>query len=58
MARPVLKETELRALAIALDELEAYVDTVGIEDEANGLQVWSVRVLQALKKREEEARYG
>jgi hypothetical protein len=45
--------SELRAIAFALDELEAYVGTVGREDDAYERHLWTIR-----KLREVLARFG
>jgi hypothetical protein len=41
-------ESDARALAIALDELEAYTDAIGAEDEAHERQVWACKKLRIL----------
>ena len=47
-----MKQTELRAIEIALDELEAYTGVVGEEDEAHERQQWAIRILHELLERE------
>lgn len=47
-----LVRSELIAIEIALDELEAYVDVIGAEDDAHEKQRWAIRKLRALLARE------
>ena len=47
-----MTSSELRAIIIALDELEAYVGTVGVEDEAHARQAWAIQKLQNVVARE------
>lgn len=49
-----LSRSDLVSIAIAADELEAYIGTIGKEDEAWEKQAWALRKLRALLDREEE----
>ena len=53
---PRLSNVELRALYIAVDELECYVSEIGDEDEGHQSQAYSVRVLKRLIERERRLR--
>jgi len=46
-----ITRTDIRAIDIAADELEAYIDVVGNEDEHHEIQAWSLRRLRALLDR-------
>ena len=43
-----LRPSQLRAIGIALDELEAYHSVIGAEDPSHESQAWAIKILRNL----------